>query len=100
MSINLQSDNIEKMHKIRDGLSYSIGEPDVSIAELMNAAFIAGNTDFGSWQNLLVAAGVETEADLEKASFDEFIKSHTRFRDWEEMLIHSSNEYLLRHQEE
>lgn len=88
------------MDKIRDGLSYSLGDPDVTITELMNGAFIAGNTDFQSWQNLLAAAGVETEADLEKAAFDDFIKSHTRFKDWEEMLIHSSNEYLLRHEEE
>jgi len=100
MDINLQSGKIGKLDKIRDGLFYSIGEPDVSINELMNDKFILENTDFDTWQKLLGAAGIKDEIDLEKPQFSEFIKSYTRFKDWEEMLIHSSNEYALRYEGE
>ncbi|HEX8371027.1 MAG TPA: hypothetical protein VF604_20955 [Pyrinomonadaceae bacterium] len=100
MNVNLQSNKIEKLDKIQDGLSYSIGEPDVSIKELMNQGFILENTDFDTWENLLGAAGVHSESDLEKPDFNEFIKSHTRFNDWESMLIHSANHYSLRYEGE
>ncbi|HEX8249923.1 MAG TPA: hypothetical protein VF599_17255 [Pyrinomonadaceae bacterium] len=98
MSVNLQSNKIEKLDKIRDGLSYSIGEPQVSITELMNRRFIVENTDFETWENLLGAAGVLDESDLETPDFNEFINSHTRFKDWESMLIHSANQYSLRYE--
>lgn len=99
MSAILQSNKIEKLDKIQDGLSYSIGEPDVQITQLMNNRFIFENTDFESWDSLLNAAGIKHEDDLATHGFDEFIKTHTRFKDWEEMLIHSSNQYALRHED-
>jgi hypothetical protein len=99
MDVSLPSDKIKKIDKIRDGLSYSIGEPDVSLNQLMNDKFILENTNFQSWESLLRAAAVKTEADLEKPHFNEFIRLHTRFDDWEIMLIHSANEYAARHQD-
>lgn len=100
MSSDLQSNKIQKLDKIQDGLSYSIGEPDVSIKELMNRRFILENTDFDTWEKLLDAAGVSSENDLNKPDFNEFIKSHTRFDDWESMLIQSANQYSLRYESE
>ena len=100
MSINLQSDKIEKLNKIQSDLSYSLGEPQVPVTQLMNSRFILENTDFDSWENFLGAAGIKSETDFSTPSFNEFIKTHTRFSDWEEMLIHSSNEYLLRREAE
>jgi hypothetical protein len=100
MSINLQSDDIEDFDKVRDGLSYAVGEPDVSVEELMSCAFIAANTDFETWEKLLEAARVKDEKDLEKAEFDVFIKSRTRFKDWQSMLIQSANQYALRRENE
>jgi hypothetical protein len=96
MNLNLQSDEIEKFDEIQDGLSYTIGEPDVSITQLMSDKFINENTDFDSWENLLRAAGVRHEKDLNTPLFSEFIKTHTRFEEWEEMLVQSSNHYALR----
>jgi hypothetical protein len=100
MSANLQTDKIEDFDKIQDGLFYSIGESDISISELMNSRFILENTDFDSWENLLASAGIKDEKDLAKPDFNEFIKAHTRFRDWELMLIHASNQYSMRREDE
>ncbi|HEX9962088.1 MAG TPA: hypothetical protein VGB00_14225 [Pyrinomonadaceae bacterium] len=100
MSANLQSDKIENLDKIQDGLFYSIGESDISIDELMNGKFILENTDFDTWENLLGAAGIKNENDLTKPDFNEFVKAHTRFRDWELMLIHASNQYAARREDE
>lgn len=89
----MQSDEIEKFDEIQTGLSYSIGEPDVSITQLMSDKFIGENTDFDSWEELLRAGRVRDEKDLNAPSFDEFIKAHTQFEEWEEMLVQASNHY-------
>jgi len=93
MNLSLQSDKIEKFDEIQDGLSYSVGEPNVSITELMNDKFIRKNTAFKNWGNLLQAAGIRDEKDLNTPRFNEFIKAHTQFDEWEEMLIQASNHY-------
>jgi hypothetical protein len=99
MSINLQSNKIEGFDEIQDGLFYLLGESGVSITQLMNNKFIMENTDFDSWENLLVEAGVKNEKDFEKPNFNEFIKLHTRFDDWEFMLIEASNDYSLQYKD-
>jgi hypothetical protein len=99
MSENLQTHKIGKLDKIREDLSYSVGEPNVPVARLMNRSFIIQNTSFESWENLIGAAGVETENDLEQPDFNDFVRRHTRFRDWEEMLIQSANQYSLSREE-
>ena len=65
MSINLRSDKIEKFREIQDGLSYSVGEPNVSIRQLMNDEFIRQKTAFENWENLLRASQITDEKDLE-----------------------------------
>jgi len=96
MSENLQAGGSRKLDKIQDDLFYSTGEADVPLAHLMSRKFILENTDFDTWESLLEAARVKNENELDKPDFNEFIKSRTRFRDWEEMLIHSANQYSLR----
>jgi hypothetical protein len=92
-----QTDKIARLDIIQDGLSYLTGESNVSIRQLISDKFIVENTDFDTLINFFKAAGVKSEADLEKSAFNDFIKSHTRFEDWEEMLIQSSNQYAYQH---
>jgi hypothetical protein len=99
MSENLQTGRTKKLDKIRDDLFYSTGEADVPVGRLMNRQFILENTDFETWESLLEAAHIRNENDLEAPDFNEFIRSHTRFQDWEAMLIHSANQYSLRSEE-
>lgn len=88
-----RSNTQEELDKIQDGLFYLTGEEDISICELMSQKFIRENTDFSSLAELFSAAGVKSDKDLDSGSFNEFIKLHTCFSDWEEMLIQSSNQY-------
>lgn len=99
MSDNFQVDNFTELDEIRDGLAYTFGEHNISVGELMRDEFIQRNTDFNSWNAFTHAAGVKTERDLGAADFNEFVKSHTRFADWELMLIHASNEYSARREQ-
>ncbi|HEX8737698.1 MAG TPA: hypothetical protein VF721_20365 [Pyrinomonadaceae bacterium] len=100
MDDNLQTGRRKKLDKIKDDLFYATGETNVPVAHLMSRHFILENTDFDSWENLLSAARVGSENDLEKPDFSEFVKRHTRFEDWEAMLIHSANQYSLRREAE
>ncbi len=99
MSVNLQSKEIEGFDEIQDGIFYLTGESNVSITQIMNNKFIAENSDFDTWENLLSAAGVKNESDLEKPNFNEFIKLHTHFDDWELMRIEATKQYSLCHQD-
>lgn len=92
-------DKISKLDKIQDDISYATGDAEVPLARLMSQKFIVENTSFESWEKLVGAAGVHDEKDLEKPDFSDFVKTHTRFKDWEEMLIHSANQYSLKHED-
>jgi hypothetical protein len=92
--MKLQSDEIEMMGEIQDGLSYAVGESNVSVRELMDNGFIAEHTNFLNWNNFLKSAGIESEEDFEKPETNDFIKRHTEFESWEEMLVQASNYYV------
>lgn len=100
MNVNQQPQKtVERsaLEEIQDGLTYITGHSDVSVRELITDKFILENTDFDTATNFFNSAGVRNERDLESASFNEFVKKHSRFADWEEMLIESSNQYALNH---
>src|SRR3954471_14445419 len=89
--MKLQSDEIEMMGEIQDGLSYAVGESNVSVCQLMDNGFIAEHTNFLNWNNFLESAGIKREEDFEKSQINDFIKRHTEFESWEEMLVQASN---------
>ncbi len=93
----LENYQSKELDKVQDGLEYLIGKQDVSIGELMNNKFIVENTDFDTWDNLLSAAGVKNEKDMEKQSFNHFIHTHSRFDDIKEMLQQAASQYAKNH---
>jgi hypothetical protein len=99
MNLHLQSDEIEMMDEIQDGLAYTLGESNVSVTQLMTDGFIAEHTDFLNWNDFLKASGVRSEKDFGKAEFDKFIKRHTDFEEWKEMLVQSANKFVRRREE-
>jgi hypothetical protein len=84
-----------ELDEIQDGLSYLTGEPNVELNQLLTDAFIVENTDFDTMVNFFNAAGIRSENDLENPGFNDFVRRHTRFKDWEEMLVSSSNQYAM-----
>lgn len=97
MNTNSQSRKIDRFEEIRDGLEYLTGEPNVSLSDLMTDDFIGGSTDFATFAAMLDRAGVRSKVDLENPAFARFIKTHTRFDDWEDMLVQAGNRYARRH---
>ena len=88
---------IDQLDKIQDGIFVLNGESKISIDELMSDKFIVENTDFNSLTEFFNAARVKNNEDLQKKEFDDFIKSHTRFENWEEMLVQSSNQFVSKY---
>ena len=93
MSLHLQSNEIEIMDEIQDGLAYTIGESNISLRQLMTNGFIAEHSEFLNWHNFLDSAGITSEKDFEKPEINEFINRHTDFENWEEMLVQAANEF-------
>lgn len=90
-----QTPKIDLLDEIQDGIFVLTGESEISIQKLLTDRFIVENTDFGTLSEFFQAARVKSKEDLEKESFEIFIKSHTRFKSWEDMLVESSNQYVL-----
>jgi len=89
-----KSDKIDQLDKIQDGIFILTGESEISIDQLMSDKFIVENTDFSSLTEFFNAAGVKEKADLQKKGLDDFIKLHSHFENWEEMLVQSSNQFV------
>ncbi|MEK6300903.1 MAG: hypothetical protein AABO41_09300 [Acidobacteriota bacterium] len=77
------------------------GRRSVSFSELFPPQFIKKHTDFDSFESLVDASGfkVETQRDFEAISdkdWDAFIKAHSQFANWKEMLNTAGREYMVR----
>ncbi|MDQ6788144.1 MAG: hypothetical protein M3033_15170 [Acidobacteriota bacterium] len=92
-----QSHKIDLLDEIQEGIFILTGEQEITINKLMTNTFIVENTDFDSLVDFFKAAEIKSKEDLQNKNFDDFIKSHTRFDNWDEMLVQSSNQYVSRH---
>lgn len=84
----------------RRGESIS-GEQEVPLSELFPSDFLAKYTQFDSLEGMFLASGftVQTAEDFKRIPDDEwdsFIRSHTQFSDWREMLRAGSKEWAGR----
>lgn len=89
--------NLDKFQKNIERLQ----DAEVPFSELFPSGFMARNTNFTSFDDLLAKSGfkVETEEDfvnIPDVEWDVFIASDTRFANWEEMLQKAFEEYAQR----
>jgi hypothetical protein len=76
-------------------------QPQVSIVDLLTAAFIARHTQFTSIDAFLNASGLEPQSlvDLDaktRSRWDAFIRATSIFSDWETMLCTAKGEWIFR----
>jgi hypothetical protein len=83
------------LKRIQRNLKSLDGENSVPIKELMPDSFIQQNTEFTSFENLLESSGFKVE-ELKDKGFSDFIASHTKFGDWQEMLDAAAARYVKR----
>lgn len=74
---------------------------NVSISELLNEGFMQKYTDFENSQEFFDKSpfNFETQEEwdqIEEKEKDDYVKSHTRFTTWNEMLQKAGQEYFAR----
>ena len=77
------------------------GTHHIPLTELFPASFLTKNTQFDSLESMFQASGflIESQEDFEKIPDDEwdsFIRSHSQFSNWGEMLGAASREWAGR----
>ena len=77
------------------------GRRTVPFSELFPPQFIRKHTDFDSFESMLDASGFKVRAqeefeEIPDGEWDAFIKSHSRFADWKDMLNAAGQEYIVR----
>ena len=92
---------VRRLEELEHGVESISGEQEVPISELLSPDFLARHTEFASLEEMFLASGftVETAEDFERIPDDEwdsFIRSHTQFSNWGEMLGAGSKEWAAR----
>lgn len=90
-----------KLRDLRRRLEALEGQHSVALTELLSLDFLRKYTEFETLEDMFKASGfvVESQEDFEKIPDDEwdsFIKGHTQFSNWKEMLDAAGNEWVER----
>jgi hypothetical protein len=77
------------------------GTHELKFEEILTSEFMNKYTDYFSINEMLDASGfkIESNEDFDKIpvdKLDEFIKEHTRFPSWEEMIGTAGEEFVVR----
>lgn len=77
------------------------GENTVSLRDLFTEEFMRQHTAVTSFENFIEQSQwqVESEEDFEaipEDEFDEYVKAHSDFESWEDMLGTAANEWIVR----
>jgi len=83
------------LEKLQDNLESLSGTHEVSTNDLMTDKFIISETSFGTWEALMNAANVQSSEDLESKWFSDFIRSHTKFDGFQDMLENAAQSYVI-----
>lgn len=89
------------MKKFDKGLEELEKHPGVSLGELFNSRFMQKHTDCTSIDDFLEQSGfdcssVESFEAIPEADMDEYVRNHTSFKSWQEMLAEADGEYLAK----
>jgi hypothetical protein len=74
------------------------GQQNVPVGDLLNPEFMSRHTRFGSVDDMFAASGfrIESQEDLAAVpdeQWDEFIRSVSKFSDWQSMLGEAAREW-------
>src|SRR5690349_12442448 len=89
---------LERLQHAADSIS---GTQSIPVTTLLSSEFMLLNTDFESVQAMFDASGftINSQADFDaipEEEWDSFIRQHTRFGSWSEMLAVAGEEYFGR----
>ena len=105
MKLDFEISGLDEVRRSLDELEHRMegisGEHEVAISELFPPEFMATHTEFDSLEGMFSASGfrVETAEDFKRIpdeQWDNFVRSHTEFANWREMLSAGSEEWAAR----
>jgi len=97
------SGNLDQMQRQLRELSKRVGglggQHEVSIKDLFNTTFLHRHTSFFSIDNMFAKSGfkIETQEDfnaIPDAQWDTFIRLHTKFASWKDMMSAAATEWI------
>jgi hypothetical protein len=100
-----KTDGVSKMKRrleeLRRNAEALDGTHHIPLTELFPVSFLVKNTEFDSLESMFEASGfaVESQEDFEDIPDDEwdsFIREHTHFPSWEEMLSAAVQQWAVR----
>jgi len=83
------------LDELKDNLQSLSGSHEVSTNDLMTDKFVNSETSFDTWEALMNAANVQSSEDLESEWFSDFIRSHTKFDGFQDMLESAAQLYVI-----
>lgn len=72
------------------------GERKIPLTELLPDSFIRQYTNSQTLQAMIDASGMKNLEEISNEEFSQFVSTHTRFGNWEEMLKMATTEYVKR----
>jgi hypothetical protein len=92
MPIKFDSSGAEKFKRKLEKLE---GTKDIKLVELFTDSFMQQYTNFGTFQDMVNACGIEILKE-QSEKLTQFIIANTRFKTWEEMLKTAHARYIKR----
>jgi hypothetical protein len=105
MKLDFEMSGFDEVRRTLDDLRHRAGaisgEHEIPLSELFPPDFMASHTEFDSLEGMFSASGfrVQTAEDFKKIpgdQWDTFVRNHTEFADWREMLRAGSGEWAER----
>jgi hypothetical protein len=89
------------LEKLKEGLTKLKSTHEVCFDELFNVRFMTKYTEFVTIEDMFGASEFQLESNedfdlIPEEELDEFVRSHTRFSNWREMLDKAGEEYVFR----
>jgi hypothetical protein len=86
---------------LRAGLDQLKNTREVNFDELFNVKFMTKYTEFVTIEDMFDASGLDIQSNddfdlVPEEQLDKFVRDHTRFSNWREMLDKAGEEYVFR----
>lgn len=100
MKSNFEIKGLDKLQKEIKNLQRKVksieGKRNIRLIDLLTNSFMRKNSDYNSLQNMIDSSSkkIDSEKDLESKEWNEFVRSKSKFKSWEEMLHAAHAEWV------
>lgn len=98
-AIKIKVTGLDKLEKQLNKLEKVASTKSVTFAELFTPAFMRENTDYPNLDDFFTACGINSSEDydaLPQETLEEFVRQHTKFSKWQDMIDVAAKEEMSR----